>query len=95
MDILYIHSASLKKAGGRYGILKLLLLLPISWVTYVLSCREKMNSCKVKSEQAFFPIKHTANNNFTDCRMAVVLKVPISCGRFYVGQTACCISDIN
>lgn len=84
--IPYLHKVShnLKKIAGRYDVpvvfsapCKMLQLCP-----RVADRGTGRNRCSVKHR-----------NKYVECAMGVVYRIPLSCGRVYIGQTGRCVND--
>uniref|UniRef100_A0A6B0V920 Putative tick transposon n=1 Tax=Ixodes ricinus TaxID=34613 RepID=A0A6B0V920_IXORI len=83
--IPYVHKIShnLKKVGQRSGV-KVLFTAPNKLLAL---CRL---SCPTRAQKPICAIKH--RDAFVKCRRSVVYKIPLSCGKHYIGQTGRCLN---
>lgn len=84
--IPYLHGVAhrLKKIGQRAGV-RVVMSAPLKLARL---CKE---TCPVRQENSGCNVGH--NNKYVECDGGVVYRVPLACGRVYVGQTGRCINS--
>lgn len=89
MVLPYIHNFShrIKNIAARYEV-RVSLSAPFRLKGL---CRKVNNEVDETNSKALCQVKH--RSKFVECVEGVVYKIPLSCGRSYVGQTGRCLNE--
>ncbi|XP_072142758.1 uncharacterized protein [Dermacentor andersoni] len=81
--IPYIHKVShnIKKVASRHNV-QVVFSAPCKLSKLCAMNGEKRPACSIQHQ-----------NKFTECRTRVVYRIPLSCGRSYIGQTGRCFNE--
>ena len=84
--IPYLHKVShnLKKVAERFDV-PLVFSAPCKLAQLCPRIQEKKNDARLCT------VNHA--NRFVDCNVGVVYRIPLTCGRVYIGQTGRCVNE--